>query len=362
MSTSVPISGLGVLSQIRSVDFIPIVQSGSTPALTTYRASVQSINDYMAESGSVLTAFFASQSVNATHSILADSASYLFQNILYNATVTSSVSSSWARIAVSASNAQTSSWNLTSSYSRLSDSASYLYPTILYNATVTASVSASWAALARTASWAQNGLTTASFYPVTTSYSNTASFALNSNFPVGGVITWTPTVLNVTPPPAGWLYADGSTFSDVAYPNLAALIGHNYGRPITTSVEIKNETQNAYHSAHDGYLKVRFQGGGSGIFSFTSASVTFFVNNAGNVTFTQVNGGVNFNTTITDLGVNPTVGYPQSYAIPYAPGTSRTTSSVILGTPQFRVPNFMAGYFATNAVPLINPIAYIIKT
>jgi hypothetical protein len=343
------------------VDFIPIVQSGSLTNLTTYKTPIQSLNDYMKASGSALSALYASQSLSASHAVLSDSASYLYPTILYNATVTSSVSSSWSAIAFTSSWAATSSVSFTSSYARLSDSASYLYPTILYNATVTASVSASWARFAPTASWAANGLTTASFYPISTSFSNTSSYTLGSTVPVGAVVAWTPTVLNVTPAPSGWLYADGKIFSDVSFPALASLIGHNYGRPITTSVEIKAESTNAYHNAHNGYLKVRFVGGGSGNYALTSGSTTFFASNGGSIVFTTCNSGI-FPATIFDLSVSPVTTYAQSYTIPYGPTGTRTTSSVILGTQQFRVPNFVGGYYSTNTSPIINPISYIIKT
>lgn len=78
MSTSIPISQLDPDTLIHNEDFIAIVDSGS---LTTFRASMKTLNDYFATSGSILSASFTSQSISTSYAVNADTASYLFPRL-----------------------------------------------------------------------------------------------------------------------------------------------------------------------------------------------------------------------------------------------------------------------------------------
>lgn len=80
MSTSITISGLNELFNITQDDFIAFVDSAS---LTTFRVSVETLKDFFATSGSVLSASFASQSISASYAVNADTASYLFPRLYF---------------------------------------------------------------------------------------------------------------------------------------------------------------------------------------------------------------------------------------------------------------------------------------
>lgn len=74
MSNSIPISGLNYNLYITRDDFIAIVDSAS---LTTFRMSVDSFDKYMASSGSVLSASWASRSIYTSYAVKADTASFM---------------------------------------------------------------------------------------------------------------------------------------------------------------------------------------------------------------------------------------------------------------------------------------------
>ena len=104
---SIPISGLNERTTINGEDFIPFVYSSS---LTTYRISLQDLNgSYLATSGSVLSASWASASISASHAIIADTASYLYPDRVYYATASWALNLLWDSIVGTASLARTAS-------------------------------------------------------------------------------------------------------------------------------------------------------------------------------------------------------------------------------------------------------------
>lgn len=159
--SSIRISQLNGFTGVKAEDFIPLVDSSS---LTTYRVTVTSFGGWLADSGSVLSASWASAS-----------------NV--------SVSSSWASSSISASTARGLVWpnTATASFSQNSVSASWADRA---GAAITASNtvgSASWATNSKSASYAGTSSValTASYYnvslpstiPPTASYSNFATSA-----------------------------------------------------------------------------------------------------------------------------------------------------------------------------------------
>jgi len=78
MPNSITISGLNELTYVTGDDFLAFVDSGS---LTTFRVSVNTLKNYFASSGSVLSASFASQSISASYTVNADTASYLYPRL-----------------------------------------------------------------------------------------------------------------------------------------------------------------------------------------------------------------------------------------------------------------------------------------
>lgn len=162
--SSIRISQLNGFTGIKAEDFIPLVDSSS---LTTYRVTVTSFGGWLSDSGSVLSASWASAS-NAS-------------NV--------SISSSWASSSISASTAGGLVWpnTATASFSQNSVSASWADRA---GAAITASNtvgSASWASFSKSASFANtsSNALTASYYnfslpsstPPTASYSNFATSA-----------------------------------------------------------------------------------------------------------------------------------------------------------------------------------------
>jgi len=99
MSYSIPISALNELTYITQDDFIPIVDSGS---LTTFKTSVESFKNYMAASGSVLSASWASHSISASYAVNADTASYLYPR-LYEMTASWALNVLWSSVVGTAS-------------------------------------------------------------------------------------------------------------------------------------------------------------------------------------------------------------------------------------------------------------------
>lgn len=176
MATSIRISSLDVLPVIKSSDFIPIVQSGSAALLTTYRTPISAINGFLSVSGSVLSASWASSSISSSYSKLSDSASYLYPTIIYKATASVSISSSYSSFALTSS---LSNMSISASHAILSDSASYLFPTILYRTTSSWSANSVNSNFSISSSWASQSLS--SSFSTSASYSKSGSFSSNSN-------------------------------------------------------------------------------------------------------------------------------------------------------------------------------------
>src|ERR1035437_7273441 len=124
MSNSIRISSLDNLPVVVSVDFIPVVQSGS---LTTYRTNVGTFLNLVASSGSVLSASWASSSFNSTYSISSSfaSASLISISSLWASSSINSVSSSWASSSVSSISSSWASQSLSAPFSNSSLSSSY---------------------------------------------------------------------------------------------------------------------------------------------------------------------------------------------------------------------------------------------
>ena len=99
MSTYVPISQLNELMYVTEDDMISIVDSGSK---TTFEATVKTVKDYFATSGSVLTSSWASQSISTSYAVKTDTASYMYPR-LYDMTA------SWANNLVDGAVAGTAS-------------------------------------------------------------------------------------------------------------------------------------------------------------------------------------------------------------------------------------------------------------
>lgn len=174
MSNSIKISGLNNLSIITSDDFIPIIDSGS---LTTERASISTLNTFLAQSGSSLSASYAlsaskalsasyalsgSFTLNARTASFSSTASYVASAIFS----TSALSSSWASSSLSASISLTASFISTASFAK---TASYLnYPN---NSTASFSQNSLSSSYAITASFASNiGATVSASYALTASF------------------------------------------------------------------------------------------------------------------------------------------------------------------------------------------------
>src|ERR1035437_5966712 len=166
MSNSIRISSLDNLPVVVSVDFIPVVQSGS---LTTYRTNVGTFLNLVASSGSVLSASWASSSFNSTYSISSSfaSASLISISSLWASSSINSVSSSWASSSVSSIS---SSW-ASSSMSSISSS---------WASSSVSSISSSWASQSLSASFSNSSLS--SSYSKSSSFANSSSFAVTASF------------------------------------------------------------------------------------------------------------------------------------------------------------------------------------
>ena len=153
MANNVRISQLNNDPTIQPSDFFPLVQSGS---MTTYRATIQSVDNWFSLSGSVLNAthsLSSSYAETASVSLIALTASYV--NITSNPSSSYALSSSYARTASRADTASYFNFTLSSST-----------PPFAYNA-----LSASWASASLTTISASYALSTLS-----SSYAKTASF------------------------------------------------------------------------------------------------------------------------------------------------------------------------------------------
>lgn len=159
---SIRISQLNSFTTIKDEDFIPLVDSSS---LTTYRVTVTTFNDWLADSGSALSASYAANSDYALSSSWASSSisSSTTSNLMYPNTSTSSyslnsLSSSWSdRSGVAVSAISTSG---TASFATSTKSASY----------------AGTSSVAITASYINFSLGV----PPTSSYAYSASFSYNT--------------------------------------------------------------------------------------------------------------------------------------------------------------------------------------
>lgn len=160
--SSIRISQLNNFSDVKSDDFVPLVDSSS---LTTYRATVTSFGGWFADSGSVLSASYASASKVSISSSWATSSissstseNLIWPNIATSSYGVNSLSSSWA---ARSGNSITSSFNTgTSSFSNLSKSSSF----------------SGTASVAITASYVNFALGV----PLTSSYAYSSSFSDNS--------------------------------------------------------------------------------------------------------------------------------------------------------------------------------------
>jgi len=99
MATNIPISQLNELMYVTEDDMISIVDSGS---VTTFRATVKTVKDYFALSGSALSASWASASISASYAVKCDTASYMYPEV-YDMTA------SWANNLVAGAVAGTAS-------------------------------------------------------------------------------------------------------------------------------------------------------------------------------------------------------------------------------------------------------------
>jgi hypothetical protein len=198
MSNSIRISSLDNLPIIRSVDFIPIVQSGSSALLTTYRTPISAFNDFIAVSGSVISSSFSSASLSASHAILSDnsftsvSSSYAgFAEDSYFTTLAGFADSSQFSYTSSFLDYAgfpngTSSYSLTSSYSQISSTSSFslLAKTASYfNFTVGIPPLASSSLSSISSSFASSSIS--SSYSKTSSFSVTSSYAVSASFVSG---------------------------------------------------------------------------------------------------------------------------------------------------------------------------------
>lgn len=222
MSYSIPISALNELTIITSDDFFPIVDSGS---LTTFRTPVDSFRIYIAESGSVISASWASSSLSSSYAL---SASWADR----------AGSASWADNCRSASYARSASW------ADRAGSASYTLSASWADRAGSASWadhagSASWADRAGSASWADNAGSAS--YARSSSFSDSASWAPSppvpaSEVPIGAIWLWA----NQTPP-TGWLICDGRILAQAGvYNNLYTAIStgntnSSFGRACNTT-------------------------------------------------------------------------------------------------------------------------------
>ena len=204
---SIKISQLNMLDTVTSDDFFPMVDSGS---LTTYHISADAVRGYIADSGSVVSASWASQSLYANY---ASSSQW-------------SVSASYAsssNVATSASWASASLTTVSSSYAVSSSAAILAY---WASASISASYSITASHTAGTASYA----ITASHTVGTASYALTAG-TIAGTVPIGTILDYAAASL----PDSNWLICTGSDVSRTTYSELFAVIGETWGAGDTTT-------------------------------------------------------------------------------------------------------------------------------
>lgn len=190
---SIKISELDALTFLVDADFFPLVQSGS---LTTYRVNLTTLNNWFRASGSVLSASWASRSLDATR---ATSASWASASL----TSLQTISASWASSSISSSYARSASRSeqtLSSSFANVAISASYAPFSQEFQAS---------------SSWASQSLS--SSYAVSASYAP----AIGDTVPLGTIMAFAGTIA-----PNNWLECNGDALLTSSYINLYAAIGN----------------------------------------------------------------------------------------------------------------------------------------
>lgn len=190
---SIKISELDALTFLVDADFFPLVQSGS---LTTYRVNLTTLNNWFRVSGSVLSASWASRSLDATR---ATSASWASASL----TSLQTISASWASSSISSSYARSASRSeqtLSSSFANVAISASYAPFSQAFQAS---------------SSWASQSLS--SSYAVSASYAP----AIGDTVPLGTIMAFAGTVA-----PNNWLECNGDALLTSSFINLYAAIGN----------------------------------------------------------------------------------------------------------------------------------------
>jgi hypothetical protein len=220
---SIKISELNNLLVITSDDFFPIDDSGS---MTTYRVSVSALTDYIAASGSALTASFTTSASYARYAI---SASY---SISSSNSITSSysISSSYAlsaSYALTSSNAITASNSITASYSISASNA----------------ISSSYAFSSSNAITASNAISSSyafsSSHAITSSNAITAAFA-HTTSPTSLVYAPSFTGLRIIP---SWETFGSNTYGDIPHQQIQikvdGIVLYNVGQ--TNSKVLQNK-------------------------------------------------------------------------------------------------------------------------
>lgn len=190
---SIKISELDALTFLVDADFFPLVQSGS---LTTYRVNLTTLNNWFRVSGSVLSASWASRSLDASQ---ATSASWASASL----TSLQSISASWASASISASYARSASRSeqtLSSSFANVAISASYAPFSQEFQA------SSSWASQSLSSSFAIS----ASYAPV-----------IGDTVPLGTIMAFAGTTA-----PQNWLECNGDALSTGSFIELYTAIGN----------------------------------------------------------------------------------------------------------------------------------------
>lgn len=348
--SSIRISQLNEFTTIQSSDFVPFVDSSS---LTTYRVTVDGVNDFWAVSGSARSASYGLSGSYAESSSWADSstttvsASHLIYPNVSSASF--AISTSFSDSGLSASYAVSSSQARSASIATNGMSSSYA---------ASASVSTN-TIYAQTSSTA-----TSSSYAVSASFTNYALTASYYSASLGGSSTplidaGTIVAYASSSAPSGWLWCDGSEYDPGTYPNLASLISTLYGKGLVIKETIVPESTSKYSNANNGSVTVLFISG-SGYYKISLGVTTTYVTaNGTTATFTGLNAQLagGYTASLSDLGRIPTESYSRQWVIPY--GGISTESSSILSTDEYRVPN-LESYFSSSRT--IYPLIYIIKT
>jgi hypothetical protein len=190
---SIKISELDALTIVTSDDFFPLVDSGSA---TTFRVTVDTLNNWFRISGSSMSSSWASASLTSLQSVSSSWASASLTSL-------QSVSSSWASQSISSSYALSASQAFTSSLALQAISASFA------PFTQSVQVSASWASQSLSASHAFS----ASYAPVT-----------GDTVPIGTIMAFASTTV-----PNNWLECNGEAKLTSSFLELYAAIINNDG-------------------------------------------------------------------------------------------------------------------------------------